>query len=45
MAPSAVAGFSAHHVGGFPEFDGWPRWDSVTHQAVHIDWLQRGDPF
>jgi microsomal dipeptidase-like Zn-dependent dipeptidase len=30
-----------HHVGGNPEFDGWPRWDSVTHQAVHIDWLQR----
>jgi microsomal dipeptidase-like Zn-dependent dipeptidase len=30
-----------HHVGGNPEFDGWPRWDSVTHQAVHVDWLQR----
>ncbi len=30
-----------HHVGGNPEFDGWPRWDSVTHQSVHIDWLQR----
>jgi len=30
-----------HHVGGYPEFDGWPRWDSVTHQTVHIDWLER----
>jgi microsomal dipeptidase-like Zn-dependent dipeptidase len=30
-----------HHVGGNPKFDGWPRWDSVTHQAVHIDWLRR----
>jgi microsomal dipeptidase-like Zn-dependent dipeptidase len=30
-----------HHVGGYPEFDGWPRWDSVTHQAVHVDWLHR----
>ena len=30
-----------HHVGGNPQFDGWPRWDSVTHQSVHIDWLQR----
>lgn len=30
-----------HHVGGYSKFDGWPRWDSVTHQAVHVDWLQR----
>jgi hypothetical protein len=28
-----------HSVGGWPEFDGWPRWDSVTHQMVHVDWL------
>src|SRR5579871_2119007 len=30
-----------HLVGGNPEFDGWPRWDSVTHQTVHVDWLER----
>jgi len=30
-----------HHVGGWPQFDGWPRWDSITHQTVHVDWLQR----
>jgi microsomal dipeptidase-like Zn-dependent dipeptidase len=30
-----------HHVGGHPEFDGWPRWDSTTHQAVYEDWLRR----
>src|SRR5215210_3412933 len=30
-----------HLVGGYPEFDGWPRWDSVTHQAVYEDWLYR----
>jgi hypothetical protein len=30
-----------HLVGGFPNFDGWPRWDSVSHQAVHQDWLKR----
>jgi microsomal dipeptidase-like Zn-dependent dipeptidase len=30
-----------HHVGGYPEFDGWPRWDSITHQTVHLDWLSR----
>src|SRR5215831_3117820 len=30
-----------HKVGGFPQFDGWPRYDSVTHQCVHVDWLER----
>jgi microsomal dipeptidase-like Zn-dependent dipeptidase len=30
-----------HKVGGYPEFDGWPRWDSITHQAVYEDWLYR----
>jgi microsomal dipeptidase-like Zn-dependent dipeptidase len=30
-----------HHVGGYPDFDGWPRWDSVTHQSVYEDWLYR----
>src|SRR5262249_44766117 len=30
-----------HHVGGYPAFDGWPRWDSVTHQSVYEDWLKR----
>jgi microsomal dipeptidase-like Zn-dependent dipeptidase len=34
-------GALGHKVGGYPEFDGWPRWDSVTHQAVHEDWLYR----
>jgi hypothetical protein len=30
-----------HHVGGYPAFDGWPRWDSVTHQTMHVDFVQR----
>ena len=30
-----------HLVGGNREFDGWPRWDSHTHQAVYEDWLER----
>ncbi len=30
-----------HHVGGYPEFDGWPRWDNISHQAVYEDWLYR----
>lgn len=30
-----------HHVGGYPKFDGWPRWDSITHQAVYESWLRQ----
>ena len=30
-----------HKVGGYDQFDGWPRHDSVTHQAVHREWLER----
>ncbi len=26
---------------GFPTFEGWPRWDAVSHQTVHADWLKR----
>ena len=37
--PGAV--LPGHKVGGWPQFDGWPRWDSVTHQMVHVDWLER----
>ena len=36
------SGYSPGHlVGGYPQFDGWPRWDSVSHQAVYEDWLYR----
>ena len=30
-----------HLVGGHDEFDGWPRWNSHTHQSVYQDWLER----
>ena len=30
-----------HRVAGYPEFDGWPRWNNLTHQAVYQDWLKR----
>jgi hypothetical protein len=30
-----------HSVGGHPLFDGWPSWDSYTHQQVHEDMLFR----
>jgi microsomal dipeptidase-like Zn-dependent dipeptidase len=36
-----VIGLLGHKVGGHPQFDGWPRWDSVSHQSVFEDWLHR----
>ncbi len=30
-----------HLVGGYPQFDGWPRYTSSSHQAVYEDWLHR----
>jgi microsomal dipeptidase-like Zn-dependent dipeptidase len=33
--------FLGHLEGGWPQFDGWPRWDSMSHQTVHEDWLKR----
>lgn len=34
-------GTVGHPVGGWPQFDGWPRWNSVTHQQVYYEWLKR----
>jgi microsomal dipeptidase-like Zn-dependent dipeptidase/multisubunit Na+/H+ antiporter MnhG subunit len=33
--------FSGHWVGGFPEMDGWPRWEDVNHQKMYFRWLER----
>lgn len=27
--------------GGDSDFTGWPRWNTFTHQQMHIDWLRR----
>jgi microsomal dipeptidase-like Zn-dependent dipeptidase len=39
--PHTTPANTGHGVGGDPAFDGWPRWDSFTHQAYHMDWLKR----
>ena len=36
-----VEGSFGHLVGGYPEFDGWPKFTSRTHQQMYIDWLKR----
>jgi microsomal dipeptidase-like Zn-dependent dipeptidase len=30
-----------HHVGGYPQFDGWPVANSVSHQTMWEEWLER----
>jgi microsomal dipeptidase-like Zn-dependent dipeptidase len=30
-----------HAVGGSPQFDGWPKWNTYTHQQVYYEWLER----
>ncbi len=34
-------GFHGKRRDGYPTFNGWPRWDAVSHQTVHADWLKR----
>jgi microsomal dipeptidase-like Zn-dependent dipeptidase len=31
----------SHHVGGSPQFDGWPRWNDSNHQQMYYKWLER----
>jgi hypothetical protein len=30
-----------HGRGGHPDYAGWPRWDTTSHQQVHADWLKK----
>lgn len=30
-----------HPVGGYNTFDGWPKWNSVSHQMMYYEWLKR----
>jgi len=46
LASMALVGAPAtklfgHDTRGYPSFQGWPRWDDLTHQSVHRDWLRR----
>lgn len=36
--PSAEIG---HRTGGYPEFDGWPKFTTLTHHQAYIDWIER----
>lgn len=32
---------STHKTGGYPNFDGWPTWNTLVHQQMYDDWLYR----
>ncbi|HEY6553812.1 MAG TPA: hypothetical protein VI669_10685, partial [Vicinamibacteria bacterium] len=33
--------FPGHATGGWDQFNGWPAWNSYTHQQVYHEWLKR----
>lgn len=33
--------YMGHLVGGYPQFDGWPRYYSLIHQHMYVDWIRR----
>lgn len=38
---AVLSGTFGHAVGGYPEFDGWPRWNHYTAQQAYVDWVER----
>jgi microsomal dipeptidase-like Zn-dependent dipeptidase len=38
---NAARGTLGHKVGGYPQFDGWPVWNTLTHQQMYVDWIYR----
>jgi microsomal dipeptidase-like Zn-dependent dipeptidase len=30
-----------HAVGGYPSFDGWPRFTTIIHQQMYVAWIKR----
>jgi microsomal dipeptidase-like Zn-dependent dipeptidase len=40
-AEGGAGNLKPHGKGGHPSFDGWPRWNSTSHQQVHSAWLKK----
>jgi microsomal dipeptidase-like Zn-dependent dipeptidase/lysophospholipase L1-like esterase len=38
---SFFEGGPGHLVGGYPQFDGWPRFTTRVHQQMYVDWIRR----
>jgi hypothetical protein len=42
IIPNLESGDSpVHATGGYPEFDGWPRHTSKSHQTAYLSWIER----
>src|SRR5215470_9485705 len=41
LSVAALADGWRHHPGGYPDFAGWPTFDGLSHQQMHIDWIRR----
>jgi microsomal dipeptidase-like Zn-dependent dipeptidase len=41
MHPSRCGNYAGHKTGGWSSFDGWPAWNTYTHQQVYETWLER----
>lgn len=41
LAGEGLLGIHLFRRGGYPKFDGWPLWDSKSHQQVYADWLKK----
>lgn len=37
----ALAGHMGHAPDGMPNFADWPAWNTLTHQQMYVDWLDR----
>lgn len=36
-----MGGHIGHSTHGMPDFTGWPEWNTLTHQQMYVDWLDR----
>jgi microsomal dipeptidase-like Zn-dependent dipeptidase len=39
--PARCGNYSGHWTNGNDRFEGWPRWNTYSHQQVHEEWLKR----
>lgn len=37
----SLEGVGGHLVGGYDQFDGWPRHTTLAHQQAYVDWIKR----
>ncbi len=38
---TAILPEPTHRTGGYPNFEGWPRYDTSIHQQAYVDWIRR----